>query len=344
MNTENFKRRLTAILNADVEGYSRLMRDDEDETIRTITAYRTAIAKLVEQYRGRVVDSPGDNILSEFGSSVDAVNCAVEVQRELAERNAELPENRRMLFRIGVNSGDVVEEGERIYGDGVNIASRIEGLAEGGGICISGTVYDSIEGKLGLEFENLGKHEVKNIDKLIRVYRILSYPGAAAHRVVKAKKAAGKTWRNKMIAIAAVLVIAAAAWAVWQFELRPTVPSVEPASVEKMVYPLPDKPSIAVLPFENLSDDPAQENIVDGITDAIITGLSRTPEMFVIARNSVFTYKGKPVKVKQVSEDLGVRYVLEGSVQKEGDRLRINAQLIDAIEGHHLWAENTTGI
>ena len=339
MNNENFKRRLTAILSADVEGYSRLMRDNEDETVRTITAYRGAIAKLVEQYRGRVVDSPGDNILVEFGSGLDAVNCAVEIQRELAERNEELADERKMKFRIGVNSGDVIQEDERIYGDGVNIAARIESLAEGGGISISGTVYDSIEGKLGLEFENLGEHEVKNIDKPIRVYRILSYPGAAAHRVVKAKKAAGKTWRNKMIAIAAILVIAAAAWTVWQFELRPTIPSVEPASVEKMAFPLPDKPSIAVLPFENLSDDPAQENIVDGITDAIITGLSKTPEMFVIARNSVFTYKGKPVKIKQVSEELGVRYVLEGSVQKEGNRLRINAQLIDGIKGHHLWAE-----
>ena len=339
MNIENFKRRLTAILSADVEGYSRLMRDDEDETIRTITAYRTAIAKLVEQYRGRVVDSPGDNILSEFGSSVDAVNCAVEVQRELAERNAELSENRRMQFRIGVNSGDVVEEGERIYGDGVNIAARIEGLAEGGGICISGTVYDSIEGKLGLEFENLGKHEVKNIDKLIRVYRVLSYPGAAAHRVVKAKRAVGRTWRNKMITIAAVLVIIAGAWAVWQFELRPTIPSVEPASVEKMAYPLPDKPSIAVLPFVNIGGDPEQQKIADGITESIITGLSRIPQMFVIAKNSAFTYKGKAIKVKQVSEDLGVQYVLEGSVQKEGDRLRVNAQLIDAIKGQHLWAQ-----
>jgi adenylate cyclase len=197
MNTEKFERKLSAILSADVKGYSRLMRDDEDETIRTITAYRTAIAKLVEQYRGRVVDSPGDNILSEFGSGVDAVNCAVEVQRELAERNAELPEDRRMEFRLGVNLGDVIQEGERIYGDGVNIASRIEGLAEGGGICVSGTVYDSIEGKLGLEFEYLGEHEVKNIDKPIRVYRILSFPGAAAHRVVKAKKAVEKTWRKR---------------------------------------------------------------------------------------------------------------------------------------------------
>ena len=189
------------------------MRDDEDETVRTITAYRAAIGKLVEQYRGRVVDSPGDNILVEFGSGLDAVNCAVEIQRELAERNEELADERKMKFRIGVNSGDVIQEDERIYGDGVNIAARIESLAEGGGISISGTVYDSIEGKLGLEFEYLGEHEVKNIDKLIRVYRVLSYPGAAAHRVVKAKKAVGKTWRNKMIAIAAVLVIAAAAWA-----------------------------------------------------------------------------------------------------------------------------------
>jgi len=275
VNTENFKRRLTAILSADVEGYSRLMRDDEDETIRTITAYRTAIAKLVEQYRGRVVDSPGDNILSEFGSSVDAVNCAVEVQRELAERNAELSENRRMQFRIGVNSGDVVQEGERIYGDGVNIAARIEGLAEGGGICISGTVYDSIEGKLGLEFEYLGEHEVKNIDKPIRVYRVLSFPGAAAHRVVKAKRDVGKTWRNVVLAIAAVVILCGGAVAIWNFYLRP--PPIETASVERMAFPLPDKPSIAVLPFVNMSDDPKQDYFSDGITEEIITGLSKVP-------------------------------------------------------------------
>ncbi len=342
MNTKNFKRRLTAILSADVEGYSRLMRDNEDETIRTITTYRTAIAKLVEQYRGRVVDSPGDNILSEFGSSVDAVNCAVEVQRELAERNAELPENRRMQFRIGVNSGDVVEEGERIYGDGVNIAARIEGLAEGGGICISGTVYDSIEGKLGLEFENLGKHEVKNIDKPIRVYRVLSFPGAAAHRVVKAKKAVGKTWRNKMIAISAVLVVGAAV-AIWYFCFR--LPPIEPASVEKMAYPLPEKPSIAVLPLANISGDPEQEYFSDGMTDTLITDLSKISELFVIARNSVFTYKGKSVKVDQIGRELGVRYVLEGSVQKAGNQVRINAQLIDTTKGGggHLWADRYDG-
>ena len=347
MNTDKFERKLSAIFSADVKGYSRLMRDDEDETIRTITAYRTAIANLVEQYRGRVVDSPGDNILSEFGSGVDAVNCAVEVQRELAERNAELPENRRMEFRIGVNLGDVVQEGERIYGDGVNIASRIEGLAEGGGICVSGTVYDSIEGKLGLEFENLGEHEVKNIDKPIRVYRVLSYPGAAAHRVVKAKKAVGRSWRRVVLAIAAVLILGGGALAIWHFYLRPSPVEVavtskktpSPESPDETPPPLSDEPSIAVLPFTNISGDPKEDYLSDGITEQIITALSKTPKMLVIARNSVFTYKGKPVMVQQVSEELGVRYVLEGSVQKEGDRLRITAQLIDAKTGNHLWSE-----
>ena len=339
MNTEEFKRRLTSILSADVEGYSRLMREDEEATIRTLKAYRAAMTDLIRQYRGRVVDSPGDNILAEFASVLDAVNCAVEIQRELAERNTDLPENRRMQFRIGVNLGDIVEDGESIYGDGVNIAARMESLAEGGGICISGKVYEEVKHKLGLEYEYQGEQEVKNIAEPVPAYRVLSFPGAAAHRVVKAKEKEGRKWRKTAMAVTLVLIIGAVAVAIWQFELRPTIPSVEPASVEKMAYPLPDKPSIAVLPFENLSDDPTQENVVDGITDAIITGLSKTPEMFVIARNSVFTYKGKPVKVKQVSEELGVRYVLEGSVQKEGDRLRINAQLIDAIQGHHLWAE-----
>ncbi len=347
MNTEKFERKLSAILSADVKGYSRLMRDDEDETIRTITVYRTAIANLVEQYRGRVVDSPGDNILSEFGSGVDAVNCAVEVQRELAERNAELSENRRMEFRIGVNSGDVVQEGERIYGDGINIASRIEGLAEGGGICVSGTVYDSIEGKLGLEFEYLGEHEVKNIDKPIRVYRILSYPGAAAHRVVKAKRAVGRSWRNVLLAIAAALILGGGSLAIWHFYLRSSPTEVEvvskkapaPESPDKTSPPVSDEPSIAVLPFTNISGDPKEDYLSDGITEQIITALSKVPRMLVIARNSVFTYKGKPVMVQQVGEELGVRYVLEGSVQKSGDKLRITAQLIDAKTGNHIWSE-----
>jgi adenylate cyclase len=289
MAEESFIRRLTAIFSADVKGYSRLMREDEDATIRTLTTYRGAMATLIQQYRGRVVDSPGDNLLAEFASVVDAVNCAVETQRELAERNAELPAERKMEFRIGVNIGDVVEEDERIYGDGVNIASRVEGLAEGGGICISGSVYDSIADRLGLEYEYLGEQEVKNIEKPVRVYRVLSFPGAV-------------------------------------FE-------------KEVTFPLPDKPSIAILPFDNLSGDPEQTYFTDGMMDSIITNLYKIPDLFVIAKTSSLAYKGKAVKVQQVGRELGVRYVLEGSVQKAGDRIRINAQLIDAVTGNHLWAE-----
>ena len=273
--------------------------------------------------------------MQSFTSVVDAVNCAVEIQRELAERNAELPDNRKMQFRIGVNLGDVIDEDGRIYGDGVNIAARVESLAEAGGICISGRAHDQVENKLGLEYEDLGKHEVKNISRPIQVYRVLSYPGATAHRVVQAKKTLGRKWR-KIGFTAAAIVIVAVALGIWQFYAHR--PDIEPASMEKMAFPLPDKPSIAVLPFDNLSGDKEQDPIADGLTEDIITSLSRVPDLFVIARNSTFTYKGKPVKVQQVAEELGVRYVLEGSVQRSGDNLRITAQLIDALKGNHLWA------
>jgi class 3 adenylate cyclase len=225
MAEKGFKRKLAAILSADVEGYSRLMDDDEEATVRTLTSYRTAITDLAQQFRGRVVDTPGDNILAEFTSVVDAVNCAVEIQRELAERNAELLYNRKMEFRIGVNLGDVIEEEGRIYGDGINIAARVESLSEAGGICISGRAYDQVANKLGLEYENLGEHQVKNISTPIRVYRVLSFPGAAAHRVIKAKKALRKTWRKTVLAIAAVLVIVVGVWAVWNYTIhrRPTI-------------------------------------------------------------------------------------------------------------------------
>jgi TolB-like protein/class 3 adenylate cyclase/Flp pilus assembly protein TadD len=336
MTNLDIKRKLAAILSADVEGYSRLMGEDEVGTIRTLSVYRDAMAGLIEQYHGRVVDAPGDNLLAEFVSVVDAVNCAVEIQRDLAERNQELPSDKRMHFRIGVNLGDVVEEKDRIYGDGINIAARMESLCEGGGVYISGTAYEVVENKLDLEFEDLGEHEVKNIAKPVRVYRVLSYPGAAAHSVIKAKSATAKTWRNLLFLSTSVLLAVAAVFG-WHFYRRITL--VETASIEKMAYPLPNKPSIAILPFVNMSNDPEQEYFSDGITESIITALSKIHNLFVIARNSTFTYKGKAVKIQQVTEELGVRYVLEGSVQKTEDRVRITAQLIDAIKGTHIWAE-----
>jgi len=279
---ERAKRKLTAILSADVKGYSRLMGEDELSTIETLKKYRELIETLIQQYRGRVVDSPGDNMLTEFSSVVDAVDCAVEIQKELKLKNDELPENRRMEFRIGVNLGDVVEDGERIYGDGVNIAARVESLAEGGGICVSGTTYDQIGKKLDLGYEYLGEQAVKNIEKPVRVYRVLMEPEEAG-KVIGEERPRPKHWRWAAIATVAVLIIVAGAWAVWHFYFRP--PPIEPASLEKLAFPLPEKPSIAVLPFTNMSGDPEQEYIADGITENIITGLSKTPEMFVIARN-----------------------------------------------------------
>jgi adenylate cyclase len=297
MPQEGFKRKLTAILSADVEGYSRLMGEDEEATIRTLTTYRSAIAKLVQQYRGRVVDSPGDNILSEFTSAVDAVNCAVEIQRELAERNAGLPSNRKMEFRIGINVGDVVQEEERIYGDGVNIAARVEGMSQAGEICISGRAYDQVSNKLGLEYENLGEHKVKNISTPIRIYRVIT----------------------------------------------DTDLSEKYAAEKDCALTLPDKPSIAVLPFNNMSGDSEQEYFSDGITEDIITALSRSPWLFVISRNSSFVYRGASVDIKKISKELGVCYILEGSVRKAGNRIRVTAQLIDGTIGNHIWAEKYDG-
>jgi adenylate cyclase len=291
MPKQDVNRKLAAILSADVKGYSRLMEDDEEATIHTLTAYREVMTTLIGQHRGRVVDSPGDNVLAEFASVVDAAKGAVEVQKELQIRNAELPPDRKMEFRIGINLGDVLVEGDRLYGDGVNIAARIEGLAEGGGICISGTVYDQIENKLSLGYEYLGEQTVKNITRPIKVYAVRAEPGGSV-----------------------------------------------PLPAQKATE-LPEKPSIAVLPFANMSGDPEQEYFSDGITEDIITDLSKISGLFVIARNSVFRYKDKTVKPEEISRELGVRYLLEGSVRKAGRRVRITAQLVDAATAGHLWAE-----
>ncbi|MFC1516819.1 tetratricopeptide repeat protein [Thermodesulfobacteriota bacterium] len=334
MAEQDFKRKLTAILSADVEGYSLLMRDDEEATVRTITEYREVIGPLVRKHRGEVVDSPGDNILAEFASVVDAVRSAVEVQEELKARNDELPENRRMEFRIGINLGDVIHEKERIYGDGVNVAARVESLADAGCICVSRSAYDQVKNKLALGYKYLGEHSAKNIAEPIRVYKVLMEPEYAG-KVIGEKRVESKRGQRVALTVVIVLLLVVGGLLIW----RTASPPVEVASVEKMAYPLPDKPSIAVLPFDNMSGDSEQEYIADSITENIITALSYIPEMFVIARTSTSAYKGKAVKVKQVSEELGVQYVLEGSVMKAGDRIRVTAQLIDAISGHHLWAD-----
>jgi adenylate cyclase len=335
--TEKVKRKLTAILSADVKGYSRLMGEDEEWTLRTLNTYKEVMGSFIQQYRGRIVGTAGDSVLAEFASVVDAVQCAVEIQQVLRAKNALLPETRRMEFRIGINLGDVIDEGDTIYGDGVNIAARLEGLAEAGGICISESAYQQIENKLPLRYDYLGEHEVKNIAKPVRVYRARIEPEAAPSKLAVEKRPVGKGLSKAAIGIIAVIVIAVGA-ILYQFVFRPSS-KTEVASKEKMALPLPDKPSIVVLPFVNMSEDPKQDFFVDGLTEEIINALSRLPQIFVIARNSSFAYKGKTVDVKQVGRELGVQYILEGSVRREGNRIRITAQLIDSSTGRHVFSE-----
>jgi adenylate cyclase len=339
MTQQGFKRKLTAILSADVIGYSRLMRDDEEATVRDLAAHRVLITEIIQQQHGRVVDSPGDNILAEFASVVDAVNGAIRIQDRIKNNNTNIPEDRRMEFRIGMNLGDVIEEEERIYGDGVNIAARVEGLAAAGGISISGTVYEHIKDKLSLGYHYLGEQDVKNIPEPIRIYRLLTEP-ADVGKMIGEEKPKTIKWRWKASGAIALFVLVVGSLIIWNYYFRA---QIEPASIDKMAFQLPDKPSIAVLPFTNMSDDPKQEYFADGITEDLITDLSQMSGLFVIARNSTFIYKGKPVTIRQVSEELGVRYVLEGSVRKAGDQVRINTQLIDATTGNHLWAKRYDG-
>ena len=373
------ERKLAAIFSADVKGYSRLMGDDEIATVRTLTAYREVMTALIHTHRGRVVDSPGDNLLAEFASVVDAVHCATEIQQALAVRNAELPPHRQMMFRIGINVGDVLTEDGRLYGDGVNIAARLEGLAEAGGICLSETAYTQVKNKLALSYEYLGEQEVKNIAEPVRVWRIRIEPEAASFTEaagslksevrspeskvpssrfqVPSSKSKEENQKPRRVGIArrswVMMAVAGLVLLVGGITVRhlflpipntqPLTPSTQPlapgAQATPTALPLPDKPSIVVLPFNNFSSDPGQKYFSDGITEVLTSDLSRISSLFVIARNTAFTYEGKPVNVQEVGKELGVRYVLEGSVQKTTDQVRIVAQLIDTTTGGHLWSQ-----
>ena len=341
MEPEQHKRKLAAVLSASAEEYGRLMGEDEAGTIQTLKVHRQVICSLIEKHQGRVVDSPGGSLLAMFDSAADAVQCAIDIQEQLRSRNEALPSGGGIPFRIGVHLGEVTEEEGKVLGDGVQAAARLEGLAGAGGICISGSAYLQVKGRVKAEYESLGEHRVQDIAEPVRAYRVLKKPEKSIH-------AFGKTWLMshletrldiiKLIVLAMSVLVGIAG--LWNTYFRSSSPPAGVASVKKVALSLPDKPSIAVLPFENMTGDPKQEYFTDGFTEQIITSLSKIPSLFVISRNSTFSYKGKPVKVQQVSEELGVRYVLEGSIQKSGDRIRINVQFIDAISGRHVWAES----
>ena len=343
MAEEGFKRKLTAILSADAVEYSRLMGEDEEATVRTLTAYREILNTLITQHNGKVLDSPGDNLLAEFVSVVDAVQCAVAVQKEIKSRNDGLPESRKMRFRIGINLGDVIQEAGRIYGDGVNIAARLEGLADPGGICVSKTAFDHIESKLPYGYEFLGDQTVKNIARPIGAYRVVMETRVTDSGKLAKEKTFTLKRRKIVIPVIATLFVIGIVLTVWNFYFRPATSSGRLSPELTPDSELSKMPSIAVLPFDNLSADPNQVFFTDGMTDDLTTGLSKVKGLLVIARNSTFTYKGKPVKVQQVAKELGVRYVVEGSVRRAGEQVRINVQLIDASSGHHLWAERYDG-
>jgi TolB-like protein len=303
-----------------------------------LSSYRKLIDSLIEQHRGRFVNSAGDSVLAEFASVVNAVQCAGEIQTTLKSENASLSLERRMEFRIGVNLGDVMVDGAQIYGDGVNVAARLESLADPGGICISGKVHEEIGDKLALGYEDLGEQAVKNIAKPVRVFRVLAEAGAVTPG--KSRKAARRyLWRGAFSLVGLAIIVGTIVL-VQHLSLRPPTTTASIPTAQSPALTLPDKPSIAVLPFSNMSGDREQEYFSDGITDDLITALSRLSDLFVIARTSTFTYKGKAAKVQDVSPQLGVKYILEGSVRKEADQVRITAQLVDATTGADLWAQH----
>jgi TolB-like protein len=333
------KRRLAAILAADVAGYSRLMEVDEEATLRTLKLFRETIDALIVRHDGRVFGSAGDSVLAEFASPVEAVRCAVGIQEENGNNNANLSEDRRMRFRIGVHLGDVMADGNNLFGDGVNLAARIEGLAEPGGICVSEAIHAQVRKTLDLGFEFLGNQQVKNIAEEVPVYRVHMGAGATPG-TARAKQ---QQWRWMALAAAAAVILGVAAMANRDFFLRPSPPPANVASDEIPAVMLSDRPSIAVLPFVNMSGDAEQEYFSDGMTEDLITDLSKISNLTVISRTSTSGYKGKKIDIREVGEALNVRYVVEGSVRKAGEQVRINAQLVDAATGGHLWAERYDG-
>ncbi|HXF53083.1 MAG TPA: adenylate/guanylate cyclase domain-containing protein [Hyphomicrobiaceae bacterium] len=331
------ERKLAAILAADVVGYSRLMGVDEEETLTALRAHRAElIDPVLAAHKGRLVKTTGDGLLVEFASVVDALRCALEWQQGMAQRNAEIPEDRRLVFRIGINLGDVMAEGDDIFGDGVNVAARLEGLAKPGTICLSRAARDQVRDKLPVAFEGLGELRVKNIARPVQAFLVV--PEAWGARVSSLPAYAKWNWRPVAVAAGLVLAVLGAGWLAWHAPWRERQEAGH-ASPARATLPLPDKPSIAVLPFDTIGGDPQQLNLGDGLAENVIASLSKLPQMFVIARNSAFTYKGKPVKVQMVAQELGVRYVLEGSVQTSGTKMRMTARLIDAATGYHLWSE-----
>jgi adenylate cyclase len=330
------ERRLAAVMIADVAGYGNLSQTDEEGTRAHFQAeLHEVFEPKIADHHGRLVKTMGDALLVEFHSVVDALRCAVDVQRAEAGRNAALPSDRRMVFRIGINLGDVIVEGDDIHGDGVNIAHRLQQLADSGGVAISGTAYDQVEKKLDVGYESLGERRVKNIDKPVRVYRV-RMDADAVGKTFGVWQALGRTWRRPVLALGALAVlVVAGAMAWWQpWELQ-----IEPTAIERSDLPLPDKPSIAVLPFGNLGLESEQAYFAQGLTDDLITDLSKISGLLVIARNSTSAYQGSSTDVRDVASQLGVRYVLEGSVRRSGESVRINVQLIDGATGANVWAE-----
>jgi adenylate cyclase len=343
MEAHVITRRLTVILHADVQGYSRRIEADDVATLRILTPSLQMMTERVRQHGGRPIGSRGDSLLAEFPSVRSAVQCAVEMQQELQARNTEVPSEQRIEFRMGIHVGEVVEDGDQLHGDGINIAVRIESVAEAGGILISGPVYDQVKSKLPLQYEDLGTQQLKNIAEPVRVYRVV----LEGQRPTAKKRGKGfpspppgtKSWKAIGAGVALLLLIGGIGTLWYRSASPPSAPQSTIPQQADTALPLPDKPSIVVLPFVNMSGDPGQEYFSDGLTEDLTSALSRLSGLFVISRNSAFFYKGKAVKMHDLSKELGVKYVVEGSVRKAADQVRVTTQLIDATTDHHLWSE-----